>query len=577
MKLVPLPTVVVSRRARHPGDNWAMARSWLGGAPRLGRMPWPRGKGGRPLHFFAQLDLAELYAALGPSPLPDTGSLAFFSGTVVYVPESHELSPAEPPFDLPPLSDVGGAPDYHRNLLGERLFPYWPVQFTPVDVPVVDDPDERGEAQHAAISQRFVRRQYNLSAKAAFDGPPIPRWWRIALHFADHLAGRREHAGKPQAEAQRMLEWCQGQLSAAKSAEEIKKAKASIEMYKTKLVALERQKPQFNSFVEDVLAWTNGREPWTLLSEADWQKLLTFRAQQTKLGDFSQYWGDPGIDELMRKAFDALPGEDAPEFANLPPDVRTLIRVKRAPRPKWWHSAWLMADQLREAAEVNAPRVVEKLRSEIDAERTKLRRASPGGALAPIWSMIGGKSEEAKKLEADLAAKQAKLAELAEFANAFQSFVHETGAWARSRDPWTSMTADEWGDLATRFERGKKEFETFARWQLPYSPDSLEDMTIVALLSAEDRGYATLPESVRTLVNREYLLPAGVCHQMFGLGTDVQGAVWEHENDYLLLQLNYDDLMHWSFGDNGVHQFWISPEDLKNRNWSEAVMTVECH
>ena len=64
---------------------------------------------------------------------------------------------------------------------------------------------------------------------------------------------------------------------------------------------------------------------------------------------------------------------------------------------------------------------------------------------------------------------------------------------------------------------------------------------------------------------------------MFGLGTDVQGAVWEHENDYLLLQLNYDDLMHWSFGDNGVYHFWITPEDLQKRNWSKALMTVECH
>ena len=577
MKLVPLPTVVISRRSRHPGDDWAKARSWLGGAPRLGRMPWPRDKNGRSLHFFAQLDLAELYAAIGPSPFPDAGSLAFFSGTVAYVPEGQALSPTAPPSDLPPLSEVGGASHYHRNLQGERLFPCWPVKFTAVDVPVVDDPDERGKAQHAAISERFVRRQYNLSAKIAFDGPPIPRWWRIAQHFADHLTDRREHAGKVQADAQRMLDWCQAQLASAKSPEEAKKAQASIEMYRKKLAALERQKPQFLAFVAEVLEWTGGHEAWALMSEPDWQKLVAFRARQPEFGDFTQYWGDPGIEELTRKAFDALPGDGAPQFASLPADVQTLIRAKRAPRPKWWHSAWLMADQLREAAEVNAPRVVEKLQSEIDAEGTKLRRASPGGPLAPIWSMIGGKSDEAKKLEASLAAKEAKLTELTTLASAFQSFMRETGAWAQSRDPWTSMTAEDWDDLSARFKRGKQEFEAFAGWQLPYSPESLEDMTIVALLSAEERGYASLPGTVRNLVNREYLLPAGDCHQMFGLGTDVQGAVWEHENDYLLLQLNYDDLMHWSFGDNGVYHFWITPEDLQKRNWAQVAMTVECH
>jgi hypothetical protein len=43
----------------------------------------------------------------------------------------------------------------------------------------------------------------------------------------------------------------------------------------------------------------------------------------------------------------------------------------------------------------------------------------------------------------------------------------------------------------------------------------------------------------------------------------------------MLLQLTHDDLMHWSFGDNGVYQFWISPADLKKRNWEAARMTFD--
>jgi hypothetical protein len=43
------------------------------------------------------------------------------------------------------------------------------------------------------------------------------------------------------------------------------------------------------------------------------------------------------------------------------------------------------------------------------------------------------------------------------------------------------------------------------------------------MASTDDRGYAALPEPVRTLINRDYLLPAGGWHQMFGRGIEIQG------------------------------------------------------
>ena len=50
------------------------------------------------------------------------------------------------------------------------------------------------------------------------------------------------------------------------------------------------------------------------------------------------------------------------------------------------------------------------------------------------------------------------------------------------RKSLSEMTTDEWDELSTRFKRGKDEFKAFAAWVLPYSPESLEDMTIVAPL-----------------------------------------------------------------------------------------------
>jgi hypothetical protein len=36
-------------------------------------------------------------------------------------------------------------------------------------------------------------------------------------------------------------------------------------------------------------------------------------------------------------------------------------------------------------------------------------------------------------------------------------------------------------------------------------------------------------------------------------------------------------MMFWSFGDDGVYQFWINRDDLAERNWDAIKPTLECH
>jgi len=45
----------------------------------------------------------------------------------------------------------------------------------------------------------------------------------------------------------------------------------------------------------------------------------------------------------------------------------------------------------------------------------------------------------------------------------------------------------------------------------------------------------------------------------------------------MLLQLVYDDMMHWDFGDMGAFQFWISPDELAHGNWAAVRVTFEGH
>jgi len=133
--------------------------------------------------------------------------------------------------------------------------------------------------------------------------------------------------------------------------------------------------------------------------------------------------------------------------------------------------------------------------------------------------------------------------------------------------------------LDAHMKRAREEFRDFTASYVPQRRTELETATLVTMASADGRGYAALPEPVRTLINRDYLLPIGRWHQMFGRGVEIQGdsCAMREEGYIMLLQLTHDDLMHWSFGDNGVYQFWISPADLAERNWAAAKMTFECH
>jgi uncharacterized protein YwqG len=65
-------------------------------------------------------------------------------------------------------------------------------------------------------------------------------------------------------------------------------------------------------------------------------------------------------------------------------------------------------------------------------------------------------------------------------------------------------------------------------------------------------------------------------HQMLGYGTEIQGQVEEHLGSHMMLmQFETDPSFGWMFGDCGVLQFWIVPDDLAARRFDKVVATVE--
>ena len=112
----------------------------------------------------AQIDLAEVAAKTGKTPLPDKGSLAFFiggEGGVVFVPEGQTSTPVMPPAGTPDLTECGGAAEWRTDLAGRPLFPYWPVDFAVLDVtPPASDDDEDAVEEFARCRSRSRRKAF---------------------------------------------------------------------------------------------------------------------------------------------------------------------------------------------------------------------------------------------------------------------------------------------------------------------------------------------------------------------------------------------------------------------------------
>lgn len=245
-----------------------------------------------------------------------------------------------------------------------------------------------------------------------------------------------------------------------------------------------------------------------------------------------------------------------------------------APLPAWWHGAIHYAGCLANALN-EAPGLIEMNEQWRQAALADVERLQPKGLSKVLGPAENPDLDHARKNAARLEVKQAKMLEDLPKFRTFVKDVSDFASGRRSADIMTPHDAELFGEI---FRRGRSEFEEFARYRTPFDLDELHTVSLLAMLTGDDAAYRTIPEPVRDGINRQYLLPAGSWHQMFGRGVDIQGiAVHDNESNIMLLQLVYDDMINWRFGDVGAYQFWISPEDLRARNWSGVRTTFECH
>jgi hypothetical protein len=353
------PALVIARRERVVGADWAGAKSWFGGAPKLGDTPWPRDKKGTPLYFLAQLDLSEIAAAgHGRTALPTEGSFAFFvggeqSGGIVHVkrPGIH-ATPA--PDDLGKAEDIGGDPSVDRShRFGPSSFPCWPVEFRALSsAPRINEPDDdevmdrAREEQAEAIARLYQTREYNFSAayaaKTAALGE-VPLYWLSALMFAERVPRMRDQVAKARARGASYIESSTARLMALEAGlpaptgqgpfgdptKERANAESWLAIGRKAIADADAHQASVEAYVAKVEAAAMGADPWKEISPEEANELDTLfgEARSKALEDFARYllprsWRDYASDAIKLMA--AGPDE---AYARLPKAWRDLINT----------------------------------------------------------------------------------------------------------------------------------------------------------------------------------------------------------------------------------------------------------
>lgn len=354
------PALVVARRRRSIGDSgWFEAKSWFGGAPKLGTTPWPRDGKGKPLYFMAQLDLSEISAAgRGRTALPTEGAFAFFVGgeklgAIVHVRQPGAL--ATPlPADLCRAEDIGGDPFVDRaHRFGPASFPYWPVEFRALSSPArVTDTDEEAmdrarRAQAAAIAQLYPNREYNLSATHAAKSAElgeVPLHWLAARMFAERVPRMRDNVAAARTRGAGYIESSTARLEALDAglppppgqgrfgdpAKERANSENWLAIGRKAMAEADAQSAAVDAYVAKVAATAMDSDPWREISPETAERLdeLFDEARSQHLKTYSQYilprsWRDYATDAIKLMAA-------GPEkaYARLPQAWRDLVNTR---------------------------------------------------------------------------------------------------------------------------------------------------------------------------------------------------------------------------------------------------------
>jgi len=228
----------------------------------------------------------------------------------------------------------------------------------------------------------------------------------------------------------------------------------------------------------------------------------------------------------------------------------------------WWFAVFHLADAFGVALD-NAARPIALRRDAVSRARIALTELKSAPAVDP--GDVAEAEEDLAALEGELAQLEAQRASLPEMIAALEGFMD-------GHQAWEPLSEDELDVLRDLLPEAHERYGELIRDHVAGSLGQLASLCQRTMVTGAPDALAALPEDALWRINREYRLPPDGRHQMFGpqAGSDNASG-----RDLMLLQLAWDDMMEWRWGQQGVFRFWIGAADAAEENWAAARVTFE--
>lgn len=234
------------------------------------------------------------------------------------------------------------------------------------------------------------------------------------------------------------------------------------------------------------------------------------------------------------------------------------------PVPLWWHSVRLFAAGLDEAA-ARAEALLGQARAGLAEHEAKLAEMHEADAAGDAITV---QEWEVQRQQGRVGQIEEQCAKVPAAREALQWFMQD-------HDEWSLLGPADRADFLTLHAEIREHCGELARSNVPADPLELATASLRAALRGPDHALAAIPAELRAAIDSDWRQPVAVHHQMFGQGTNLQGAARDHVDYVMLLQLAGDDVIDWNFGQTGLYQFWLAPRDASLGRWDRARLTFE--
>ncbi len=327
----PMPPLRLQRLAPKPDAGWPSSDSWLGGLPRLGEVPWPRGASQTPLHHLASVSLVEAAPLLSEGLLPASGYLSFFVGiTEAGVIESRVIvtngaADTSPPTQMPTVEDIFG--DCERS--DPRQLDRRPVRLFQKSWNADADGDSAMEAFRIW--------------KEEFGAERVPIYWDSAYQLLRGLKSPLDTdlIAKTVASKAQLLEIFETRLTNADSEQSRESQRKNIENCRLVIHALKNKVEEYRDFVENLDIRINQHQRWQRMQADD---ILWLRDTFSELA-FSDYSAPErnthfgaihkigrgtvhGFDQAVSATYSSIVDTPSPVIDQLPTEVLELIQYE---------------------------------------------------------------------------------------------------------------------------------------------------------------------------------------------------------------------------------------------------------